>query len=403
MNVLFVWTAMAYVGGVTTYILQNLDLLPGRRLNPRALDLFERDLPYQGGLLHDRPDVVRLDPRPLESEWSYTRRIYDEVIRFKPDVVVLNELLYADSLIKVLPESVPLVNIAHVDRPDETYYRRAEKLFPRLDAIACVSTRIEEKLKQVIDPQWHERIVYRPLGIEVPDPLPPIHTQQDRLSFIYFGRISQVQKRVRDFVPLVRALNRREVPFHFTIVGEGEQVPYLKEALAEELEAGQVELLGPRLPDEAMKLLAAQDVILLMSDYEGLPLTLLEAAVRGVVPVVSRVESGVAEVFTDGTDARFFEIGNIEQAADILNELNSKPDVLARLKEATRTAGLAFSMEKKLDAYETLYRKLVEGRGRADAYEQFTFDFDEGSPWKMKLWNRLPEAWLRRYLRARTT
>src|SRR5258708_7408499 len=38
------------------------------------------------------------------------------------------------------------------------------------------------------------------------------------------------------------------------------------------------------------------DVLILVSDYEGLPLSLLEAMGHGVVPVVSDLESGIRDV-----------------------------------------------------------------------------------------------------------
>jgi glycosyltransferase involved in cell wall biosynthesis len=43
-------------------------------------------------------------------------------------------------------------------------------------------------------------------------------------------------------------------------------------------------------------LLKKHDIFLLASDYEGLPLSLLEAMGHGLVPVVSNLKSGVSEV-----------------------------------------------------------------------------------------------------------
>jgi glycosyltransferase involved in cell wall biosynthesis len=52
------------------------------------------------------------------------------------------------------------------------------------------------------------------------------------------------------------------------------------------------------------QLLSTQDVFLLASDYEGLPLTLLEAMGSGMVPVVSHLPSGIRELVDNETGRR---------------------------------------------------------------------------------------------------
>src|SRR5207244_1497066 len=47
---------------------------------------------------------------------------------------------------------------------------------------------------------------------------------------------------------------------------------------------------------DVARVLDAHDILILVSDYEGLPLSLLEAMGRGLVPVVTDLESGIREV-----------------------------------------------------------------------------------------------------------
>ncbi len=46
--------------------------------------------------------------------------------------------------------------------------------------------------------------------------------------------------------------------------------------------------------------LAAHDFFVLLSDFEGLPLSLVEAMGRGCVPVAARSESGIPELISSG-------------------------------------------------------------------------------------------------------
>ena len=87
----------------------------------------------------------------------------------------------------------------------------------------------------------------------------------------------------------------------FIIVGEG-RLRSMLEGLAVELEIDQsVSFLGMRKDIPAI--MAAIDVLVLSSLYEGLPLTLLEgmAAAR---PVVSTAVNGVKGIVVDGGDSQ---------------------------------------------------------------------------------------------------
>ena len=49
-----------------------------------------------------------------------------------------------------------------------------------------------------------------------------------------------------------------------------------------------------------------------MSDYEGLPVALLEAMGNGLAPVVSRIASGNTELIKNEENGYLVEVGDIE-------------------------------------------------------------------------------------------
>jgi glycosyltransferase involved in cell wall biosynthesis len=159
----------------------------------------------------------------------------------------------------------------------------------------------------------------------------------------------------KDHATLVRALasaRLRDLDARCLIVGDGELRPSL-ERLADELEVrDRVRFLGVRA--DVPQLLAASDVFVLSSRFEGNPLAVMEAMAAGR-PVVSTAVGCVPEL----VDARTGELvppgspGALEAA---MFRLASDP-ALARTKGAA-AAGVAaerFDESVMVSAYERLY------------------------------------------------
>jgi glycosyltransferase involved in cell wall biosynthesis len=108
----------------------------------------------------------------------------------------------------------------------------------------------------------------------------------------------------------------------FVIVGDGELRQQVEEHIARLGVGDTVELAGSRPPDEVPKWLAAADVFVLASYYEGLSLAVMEAMASGLPVVVSRV-SGTAELVPTADDGRIVEPGDAVGLADAIEELSA--------------------------------------------------------------------------------
>jgi hypothetical protein len=72
-----------------------------------------------------------------------------------------------------------------------------------------------------------------------------------------------------------------------------------------------------------------------MSDYEGLPVALLEAMACGVVPVVRNIRSGIPEIVHEGRTGLLLG-DNIATGAEALVTLANSPDSWSRMSTAAR-------------------------------------------------------------------
>ena len=102
----------------------------------------------------------------------------------------------------------------------------------------------------------------------------------------FIGRLT-LQKRPLLVVDTARWLCRRDPGLSVYLVGDGPLRPKVQERIARYGLSERIHLLGTR--DDVPALLAASDLLLLPSAYEGAPLTILEALAVGVPVVASDV------------------------------------------------------------------------------------------------------------------
>ena len=95
------------------------------------------------------------------------------------------------------------------------------------------------------------------------------------------GRMKREQKRVGRWPALVKALESAGIDFRFELLGDGPRQPWLEQ----QLPSGRTIFHGRKSGDEYASVLRGWDFITSVSDYEGLPISMLEAFSAGVLPL----------------------------------------------------------------------------------------------------------------------
>jgi len=165
-----------------------------------------------------------------------------------------------------------------------------------------------------------------------------------------------------------------------------------------------VEFRGAIPNHEIAPLLRQQDVYILLSDFEGLPLSLLEAMAEGVVPVVSDLPSGIGEVVTLETGRRV-PVGDIEAASAAIQDLAANPYRLSEL--SARSASLArehYRADRMADSFFTLINQLSPA-GIEPLWPkkvQVSAPQMQARPWLFRGWPRALRRFLKRLTRSGT-
>jgi glycosyltransferase involved in cell wall biosynthesis len=182
---------------------------------------------------------------------------------------------------------------------------------------------------------------------------------EDLLRIGYVGRLVQSQKRVLDFIPLARELEKRELSCELHVIGDGPERASLETGLKGLRMGGGATFWGWLGPAELGKRLRQLDALLLFSDCEGLPIALLEAMGHAVVPVVTKLESGTAEVVSDGINGFLVNVGDIPAFGHRLEKLSSDHDQLAAMKRAAWETGQAFTTDRMVEDYLDCFQQIT--------------------------------------------
>jgi glycosyltransferase involved in cell wall biosynthesis len=166
-------------------------------------------------------------------------------------------------------------------------------------------------------------------------------------------------KRVDRFLRVAVYLAARRPNVHFLVVGDGE----LREQLQVSPEAirldGRLSWAGFRrdVPDVCF----ASDVVVLTSDNEGTPVSLIEARAAGT-PVVTTAVGGVASVVEHGNGGFVVEPSDERALALAVAEALDNRTVAERAAAAAGEVARVFSLEALVDRLDALYTQLLSPR-----------------------------------------
>lgn len=295
-----------------------------------------------------------------QSRWQAMIRYLEDRV---PCIYVPNYDWLHSCVSPKLSNRIKIVGIAHSDDPQ--HYEHVVRLGKYWNAIVAVSRVIaDEILKRA--PELAKRIYTIPYGVRVPPELSNenrIFAENDdaRLRIVYAGRLIQHQKRVMDLPRIANILCARNVPFEMTVIGSGVDDARLREASGALIGQRRMIFWGSRPNDQVLRALQQHDVFILTSSFEGLPVSLLEAMAHGCVPVVSRVESGIAEIINDGVNGFVVPIGDIEQFADRLQQLQCDASLRTGMAENAQATirGSNYELDTMVENYLALFARVI--------------------------------------------
>ena len=179
------------------------------------------------------------------------------------------------------------------------------------------------------------------------------------LQCAFIGRVTRI-KRPDRFLDVVSEIKSRGVAIEFFMAGDGELLEICRERITgEDLP---VKILGWQSDIE--KVLAVADIVVLTSDNEGTPLSLIQAGMAGL-PVVTTKVGSVPEIVLDGVTGIITSL-DVQKISDALEKLANNSEIRAQMGAKAQEFTLAnFGVKRLVHDHEELYKKLLANRAKS--------------------------------------
>jgi glycosyltransferase involved in cell wall biosynthesis len=283
--------------------------------------------------------VIGILPDPVYSRIHHVNRIANVLSKY--DAVILNDAPLAQAVLGLLPEKTIAIPVLHMFLT--SMVRNAAANSNNWDALSAVSPAVKNSAIQFgVD---GKRIFCIPNGIKVSDQWPKSgqdSSQGDPLHVVYIGAINHAQKGVLYLPGTMKDALTRGAMIHFEVIGAGVDMEELLKGFRRDCPGADIKIHGSLPNHEAMEILSRSDVLIMPSHFEGLPLVLLEAMARGVVPVVTRLKGCLDFVVESGINGYLVEPGYEKGFGEFLSGL---------YKDRRTLKSLSFS------AWETIYKR----------------------------------------------
>ncbi len=138
----------------------------------------------------------------------------------------------------------------------------------------------------------------------------------------------------KDHRTLLFALQQiKHIPWQLRLIGSGPLLAEIKQLAGQLGMSEKVEFLGER--SDVAELLTQADLFVLLSHWESLPISIIEA-MRAGLPVIASNVGGITELVDDGVSGLVVSAGNIPEASDALRSLITDPALRQSMSEASK-------------------------------------------------------------------
>lgn len=314
-------------------------------------------------------DVDKYFPNEIETEVINVSRaryailkLAQAIHRFKPDIIVANVLFICSITIIAKWLSLVSCKLVSVNRGmdlSQNIFRFHAWFSGKFsDKVIVVSKGLKSDLASTLNINKNKiKVVYNPFDLAG---MQKQATEMINLSIIsghvpllvYVGRIVTSPKAVNVLLrSFVIASKNQEM--NLMIIGDGKDRKEM-ENLSKELKIdNNVHWLGWK--DNPLPYIKKADVLVLSSDFEGLPRVVVEALAVGTQVASTDCPSGPAEILQNGTLGSLSPVGDPEELAEGIKERIENPIDPDKLK---KRAG-DFSIEKSANKFIGVINKII--------------------------------------------
>jgi|694.fasta_scaffold23669_5 glycosyltransferase involved in cell wall biosynthesis len=272
---------------------------------------------------------------------------------------------------EVLPKACRTAFIVHSDDP--AYYKAIALRGHVMDAIIVVSSYLANEVKT----RWPSlalKVHHIPFGVDTlaTNSISKPSLIDGPLEVVYCGRLVAEQKRIHDLSTIILSCYNHRLPIRFQIAGSGPDEDLFFKEIEKPIGTGMVVRHGQLSNVAVRELLQRSHAFILTSEYEGLPVSLLEAMASACVPVVTDIKSGIPDVIQHESNGFMLPIGDTHSFVSCLSRLTKNMlffQTIARKAQETISAG-SHSLDSCVERYIDLCNSLLSSERAAPQRKQ---------------------------------
>jgi glycosyltransferase involved in cell wall biosynthesis len=247
--------------------------------------------------------------------------------RRRPDLIHVHVLtrLGVIALAQKILRGTPYLITEHWTRylpTTDTYHGALRKLATRLvvkNAAAVMPVTANLRDAMIDNRLKNDNYIIIPNVVNIKMFVPDFQKQTPEIKkIVHLSCFTDKQKNISGILRVIKNLSLKRQDFELTLIGDGEDFAEMK-ALADSLELTDkfVKFAGLQQNDDLAKMLREADLMIMFSNFENLPVVILESYASGV-PVVSTRVGGIHEhlneqlgkLTTPGDEAEFLAVLN---------------------------------------------------------------------------------------------
>jgi glycosyltransferase involved in cell wall biosynthesis len=236
---------------------------------------------------------------------------------------------------------------------------RLDQKIARASFVACISDFCRSQGMVFSDPRHWNRMHIVHCGVQPDRYIAPTDRSGTRVLFV--GRLAAV-KGLPVLFQAMQGLTQNIPQFQLTVIGDGPDRTALEQMATDMGLGNHVDFVGYKSQSEVAQMLQTQDMLVLPSFAEGVPVVLMEAMASSL-PVVTTQIAGVPELVQDGVSGRLVPPGDADALREAMQQVLSNTAQAEQMGYAGRAKVVnEFDIRQEAAWLGTLIQGYVDGK-----------------------------------------